>query len=63
MLTIVTAPKKQIHEVTKVALLTNMKESSAIRSYRRLLHVGGAWVGQMELPHGWALTAKHSFLE
>jgi hypothetical protein len=42
--------KEQIREVTKVALLTNMKQSSAIGSYGRLLHARGAWVAPMVLP-------------
>jgi hypothetical protein len=45
--------KEQIREVTKVALLTNMKESSASRSYGHLLHARGAWVVPMVLPHAW----------
>jgi hypothetical protein len=45
--------KEQIREVTKVALLTNMKESSAIRSYGHSLHVRVAWVVPMVLPRAW----------
>jgi hypothetical protein len=45
--------KEQIREVTKVALLTNMKKSSAIRSYGHLLHARGAWVVPMVLPPAW----------
>jgi hypothetical protein len=45
--------KEQIREVTKVALLTNMKQSSAIRSFGHLLHARGAWVAPMVLPRAW----------
>jgi len=45
--------KEQIRQMTKVVLLTNMKESSAIRSYGHLLCARGAWVVPMVLLRAW----------
>ena len=45
--------KEQIRKVTKPASLTNIQESSAIRSYRHLLHAGDEWVVPMVLRRAW----------
>jgi hypothetical protein len=45
--------KKQIREVTELALLTNMKEGSAMRSYGRSSYARGASVVPMVLPLAW----------
>jgi hypothetical protein len=45
--------KEQIRKATKPALLTNMKEGSAIRSYERSLHAMGASAVPMVLPQAW----------
>ena len=45
--------ERQSSQATKVALLTNLKRSSAIRSYKRSLQVRDAWVASMVLRPAW----------